>query len=62
MGGFIAIFIILIICGTILAGIYLYCCAENKIGVFDYWEYRTDVKELKKYISELTKEIKEMKK
>ena len=62
MGGFIAIFIILIICVTILAGIYLYCCSENKIGIFDYREYRSDIKELKKYISELTKEIQEMKK
>lgn len=62
MVGFVCIFIILVICATILVGMYLYYCSENSIGIFDRTKYKSDLKDLKDAVNELTKEIQEMKK
>lgn len=62
MVGFVCVFIILVICVTILVGMYLYYCSENCIGIFDRTKYNSDLKDLKDAVNELTKEIKEMKK
>ena len=62
MVGFVCVFIILVICVTILVGMYLYFCAENRIGIFDSARYNSDLRDLKDAVNELTKEIKEMKK
>lgn len=62
MVGFVTIVIILMVCATILIGMYLYYCSENSIGVFDRTKYRSDLYDLKEAVNELTKEIQEMKK
>ena len=62
MVGFVTIVIILMVCATILIGMYLYYCSENSIGIFDRTKYRSDLYDLKDAVNELTKEIQEMKK
>lgn len=62
MVGFVCVFIILIICVTILVGMYLYYCSENSIGIFDRTKYKSDLRDLKDAVNKLTKEIQEMKK
>lgn len=62
MVGFVTIVIILMVCATILIGMYLYYCSENSIGIFDRTKYRSDLYDLKEAVNELTKEIQEMKK
>ena len=62
MVGFVCTFIILVICVTILVGLYLYYWSENSVGIFDRTKYKSDLKDLKDAVNELTKEIQEMKK
>lgn len=57
---FILVVIILMICATILFGMYLYFCAENKIGIFDCAKYKSDIKDIKNAIAELTDEVQQV--
>ena len=34
MGWFCLMMCVLIICATILFGIYIYCCSQNEVGMF----------------------------
>lgn len=54
---FVLVIIILMICATILFGMYLYFCAENRIGIFDCAKYKNDIKDIKNAINELTDEV-----
>lgn len=56
MAGFVIIFITLIICITVIAGIYIYYCSENEIGMFQNPNYENRIKELEKKMEELKKE------
>ena len=62
MVGFVCMFIVLMICVTILVGMYLYYCSENSIGIFDRTKYKSDLKDLQDAVNKLSKEIQEMKK
>lgn len=61
MGGIIAILIILIICATILLGLYLCYCYKNNVGILIDPKYNSSLRELKESIKELTEEIEELK-
>ena len=62
MGGIIEILIILIICATILCGLYLHYCSENRTGFFTIPQYNSSLYELEKSVEKLIEEIKELKK
>lgn len=49
------ILIILIICATVLAGMYIYYCSENEIGIFANPKYEKRISELEKAVEELKK-------
>lgn len=57
---FVLVTIILMICVTILYGMYLYFCAENKIGIFDCAKYKNDIKDIKNAIDELIDKVQEV--
>lgn len=61
MVGIIAILVILILCATVLLGLYLYYCSENNTGLFVDPKYNSTLGELKESIEDLTYEIEELK-
>lgn len=50
------VIIVLIICLTVLAGIYMYCCLENDAGIFEPLKYMGRIDELEKKVKELEKQ------
>lgn len=53
MIGFTIVMIILIICTTILIGVYMYYCAENEVKMFANPKYDKRISELEKVVKEL---------
>ena len=45
--------IVLILCATILFGLYMYYCVENEIKMFAYPRYEERIRKLEKEMSEL---------
>lgn len=53
MIGFVVFMIVFIVCATILIGIYMYYCAENKMGMFRNPRYEERIRKLEKHMEEL---------
>lgn len=47
---------VLIICVSVLFGIYIACCSENETGMFQNPRYEKRIRELEKQMEELKKE------
>ena len=53
MVGLTFIIFTLIICGSVLFGIYMYLCSENEVKMFSDPEYENRIRKLEKEIKEL---------
>lgn len=51
--GLTIVLIILIICITILVGLYMYCCEESGVKMFANPRYEERIKELEKRVKDL---------
>lgn len=49
------VLIILIICGSVLFGVYMYLCSENEVGMFSDHRYEERIRKLEKQMEELKK-------
>lgn len=56
MIAFTVIMVVLIICISVLAGIYICYCGENEVGMFGGWKYEDRIINLEKEMEELKKE------
>lgn len=56
MIAFTVIMVVLIICISVLAGIYICYCGENEVGMFGGWKYEDRIINLEKEMKELKKE------
>lgn len=54
--GILLILIILILCSSILFGIYMACCFEKGIKMFEKPNYENRIRKLEKQMEELKKE------
>lgn len=54
--GLLLFFIVLIICITVIIGMYIYYCSENEVGMFQNPKYKKRITELEKQMEELRKE------
>lgn len=50
------VLVVLVICATILAGMYIYYCAENEVKMFANPKHEKRIKELERQMEELKKE------
>lgn len=49
--------IVVIICATILAGIYIYYCSENDVGLFEKPKYNERINKMEERIRKLEEKI-----
>lgn len=56
MFGLAVVLVVLIICATVIMAMYIYCCSENEIGMFQNPKYEKRIRELEKQMEELKKE------
>ncbi len=49
--------IVVIICATIIAGIYIYYCSENQVGLFENHKYNERINKIEKQIREMEEKI-----
>lgn len=61
MGWLFLFFLVLIVCSTILLGMYMYYCSENKTNMFADRKCNERIKELEKAVLELQNRQKENK-
>jgi hypothetical protein len=48
---------VVIICTTILIGMYIYYCSENEVGLFEKPKYNERINKMEKQIRELEEKI-----
>lgn len=54
--GLTIVLIVLIVCGSVLFGIYMYLCSENEFGMFERPKYEERIKRLEKILETEEKE------
>lgn len=56
MAEFTTVAVVAIICASILFGLYMVCCQESEVGMFQNPKYEKRIRELEKHMEELRKE------